>query len=536
MQSGGSRAPLLPALLLLVLASAGWLGCGGRGVETVVLVTFDTLHVNAVGPYNPEVDSTPALDWFAAHGVRFESVWTQVPLTLPAHTTILSGLEPPRHGAMLNGDRVPDEVITLPEILRSHGWATAAFTSLGVLKPNFNLDQGFDHYDAAAGSTEGKWYRSADEIYAAVEAWWSTEPAGPRFLWIHLSDPHAPYLAPDAPPDAELRLDGELVGRYLLASLARYAPEIVLAPGERTLSWVPVRRRWPDETGETKLRLRLLAAERLAPYLTDGSALPEGELDLTEPLTLTLFNPGPGPARIRLPFRGSLEWPSRLAVAEAYRAEVAHADAHLARLRDLISPGLDRALWIVASDHGEGLWGQGVVGHATYVFEDQLRALWMLAGPGIPRGRTVAGAGVLLADVTPTVLDLLDLPIPTGLDGVSRRGCWEEGECRGRPTWWAYGASNEGRELTGIAVFAPPFKCLWQRAPRSGCFDLAADPWETDNLAVGYTRDPETMPQLVRGIGEQIEERKAAVDAALQAGPAAAAEDLEMLRDLGYVN
>jgi len=520
-----TRGLLLGCAALVVLV-----GCRGPSYETVVLVSLDTLHVRSTGPYNPAVATTPSLDWFAAHGVRFAWAWSQASQTLPSHTSILSGLEPARHGALLNGDHVRGEVLTLPEILREHGFATAAFTSLGVLRPAFGLDQGFDVYDAGGGSTAGRAFRSAGAVVAAVESWWADRPEGKTFLWVHLSDPHSPYLAPGSPPDTELRLDGEPVGRYLLASRARHAPLLELAPGEHRLTWLPLRERRPDEQATTALRLRLLETERWASLAAEGTARTE-EIELRAPYTLHLTHRGERSLRLRLPFRGRLEDPPRSEVRAAYAAEVAYADEHLGRLRALISPdgGLDRALWVLVSDHGEGLFRHEVLAHAPYVFEDQLRALWILAGEGLPQGRTVEGDGALLTDVAPTVLELLGLPVPGDLDGRSRVGCWSGAGCAGRSTWWAYGADVGRRRATGVAVYAPPLKCLWHLAPSSGCFRLAEDPWETRNLAA--TDAPE-----VRTIVEEIERRRTALEAALAAGPAPSPEDLAMLRDLGYVD
>jgi arylsulfatase A-like enzyme len=518
--AGRIRALLLGCAALVVL-----FGCRGPSHETVVLVSLDTLHVRATGPYNPAVATTPSLDWFAAHGVRFASAWSQASQTLPSHTSILSGLEPARHGALLNGDHVRDEVLTLPEILREHGFATAAFISLGVLRPAFGLDQGFDSYDAGGGSTAGRTFRSAGEVIAAVESWWANRPEGRIFLWVHLSDPHSPYLAPGSPPDTELRLDGDPVGRYLLAGRARHAPLLELAPGEHRLTWLPLR---------DALRLRLLEPERWSSLLAEGTTRPE-EIELRAPYTLHLTNRGERSLRLRLPFRGRLEDPPRSAVRAAYAAEVAYADEHLGRLRALISPdgdldgGLDGALWILVSDHGEGLFRHEVLAHAPYVFEDQLRALWILAGEGLPQGRTAEADGALLTDVAPTVLELLGLPVPGDLDGRSRVDCWSGAGCAGRSTWWAYGADVGRRRATGVAVYAPPLKCLWHLAPSSGCFRLAEDPWETRNLAA-------TEAPAVRAILPEIERRRTALEAALAAGPAPAPEDLEMLRDLGYVD
>ena len=73
-----------------------------------------------------------------------ERVYAVAPLTLPAHTSILTGMYPPQHGVRNNGMHyVPPEVETLPERLREHGFATAAFVSASVLERRYGLDQGF---------------------------------------------------------------------------------------------------------------------------------------------------------------------------------------------------------------------------------------------------------------------------------------------------------------------------------------------------------------------------------------------------------
>jgi arylsulfatase A-like enzyme len=199
-------------------------------------------------------------------------------------------------------------------------------------------------------------------------------------------------------------------------------------------------------------------------------------------------------------------------------------------------PDGERTLWVVASDHGEGLYRQGVLGHAAYVFEDQLRTFWLLAGPGLPAGRAVETSGVLLEDVAPTVLALLGQRPSRGMTGFDLAGCWSGGPCPARHRWWGYAADESERSLTGVAVYEIPFKCLWQATPRSGCFDLERDPWETDNLAKAYTRAPESRPPEVLGATATLERLRASLEERLasEQGPMTAEQE-EILRSLGYL-
>ena len=114
------------------------------------------------------MEFTPHLGALADEGVVFSRAYTTVPITLPSHTSLLAGKTPEELGVMVNGDEVQDWIETLPEMLQRRGYRTAAFTSLGVLQSEFNLDQGFDFYDRSAAPRNLRWYRTADEVFESA--------------------------------------------------------------------------------------------------------------------------------------------------------------------------------------------------------------------------------------------------------------------------------------------------------------------------------------------------------------------------------
>ncbi len=174
-----------------------------RHHRPVVLVTLDTTRADHLGAYGYEGAATPNLDRLAAEGVLFENAFSVAPITLVAHTSILSGLEPPAHGVRNNGIHyVPDSVDTLAERLGRAGYATGAFVSAAVLEKRYNLTQGFDVYDddLSAGRERHPRMVADRPANATIDdalAWLDKLPADqPFFLWVHLYDPHAPYSPP----------------------------------------------------------------------------------------------------------------------------------------------------------------------------------------------------------------------------------------------------------------------------------------------------------------------------------------------------
>jgi arylsulfatase A-like enzyme/Flp pilus assembly protein TadD len=171
----------------------------------VLLVTLDTTRADRLGAYGYEPASTPTLDGLAAAGVLFEQAYSPAPQTLPAHATMLTGREPPEHGARVNGKHTLGEGIpTLAEVLSERGYRTGAFVAAFVLDSKFGLDRGFEVYDDdLSGAYEQEvpealsTYRAGNVVVDSALAWLG-EMAGsssdrPFFAWVHLYDPHWAY-------------------------------------------------------------------------------------------------------------------------------------------------------------------------------------------------------------------------------------------------------------------------------------------------------------------------------------------------------
>jgi len=169
----------------------------------IVLITIDTLRADAPGFAGNRRSQTPVLDRLAAQGRVFTNAHAHNVVTLPSHTNILTGLYPFQHGVRENsGFRLSRAVPTLATVLHGAGFATGAFVGAFPLDSQFGLDHGFDVYDDhyPKGSNEEEFIepeRRGDEVVRLALAWWRAQHGKPRFLWVHLYDPHAAYNPPE---------------------------------------------------------------------------------------------------------------------------------------------------------------------------------------------------------------------------------------------------------------------------------------------------------------------------------------------------
>jgi arylsulfatase A-like enzyme/Flp pilus assembly protein TadD len=174
----------------------------GRPGLDILLITIDTLRADALGVYGKPNAGTPWMDRLAAEGVRFEEAHAHNVVTLPSHASLLSGLLPTHHGVRDNsGFRFPQELPTLASLLAAGGYRTGAFVSAFPLASRFGLTKGFEVYedgfvDAGIRPAFVEQERPATETVALARAWIGEGDGRPTFTWVHLYEPHYPYVSP----------------------------------------------------------------------------------------------------------------------------------------------------------------------------------------------------------------------------------------------------------------------------------------------------------------------------------------------------
>jgi choline-sulfatase len=420
-----------------VLLLASFVGCATRGSPqandpspsprpspgaekwNVLLVSFDTTRADALGCYGNPHGTSPNVDALAREGTLFTHAFSPVPITLPAHTTMLTGLDPNRHSVRDNAlFDVPVTAPLLQQTLKSEGRRTFAVVASIVLLGHYRLKRGFDVYDdAGLVVTEGDEHeRQADAVAAAALP--LLAGSEPFFGFVHFYDPHQPYRAP-----AEL------------------------------------------------------AAKTGDPYL----------------------------------------------------AEVANADRAFGRLIDALksSGRLERTIVVLTADHGEGRGEHGEAAHGFLLHDATQHVPLVIRLPGAKPSR--CDALVRLCDLAPTLLELLGVAEPPGLDGLSLAAALRGGELDDQVAYLETTSTTLSFDLAPLfGVRTKEWKFVAGARPH--LWHLADDPGELKDVAADH---PEVVRSLSREVADLRDERGPALDRDVRS---VTGDELRVLGGIGYVS
>jgi arylsulfatase A-like enzyme/Tfp pilus assembly protein PilF len=284
---------------------------------SILLITLDTTRADALGFETDKVE-TPALDALAARGKVFSQAYATAPMTLPAHTSIFTGLYPTEHGIHENGRRFSDTDRLLAKKLRPLGYKTAAFVSAFPLAAEFGLASGFDHYDDELPRDKPE--RPANETTDRALEFLEQTSATPLFIWVHYFDPHEPYEPPEPyrseyPEDpylGEIAFTDRELRRLVDAFEARFeaTPYNILVAGDHGQGL--------GDHGEALHGNLLYQGVVRVPLIVAGSAISAGRVDVAVS-TRRIFDTILGWAHVEQEDPGLLSGTSETVLGEAFK-------------------------------------------------------------------------------------------------------------------------------------------------------------------------------------------------------------------------
>ncbi|HEY8516447.1 MAG TPA: sulfatase [Candidatus Binatia bacterium] len=208
---------LLGCVAAAVLAWRAWSPREPDGPPpNVLLVSIDSLRADHLHAYGYPRETSPTIDALAKEGALFRWAVTPTTWTLPSHMTLLTAMPPEQHGVSRNDRQLDPSAITLAEVLRDAGYATAGFVAGPYVRAMYGFDQGFDVYDESIvkdglfeplrGATSPESTRLVTEY---LEGWDRDGRRKPFFVFLHLWDPHYDY---DPPPPYDTMFDPDYTG------------------------------------------------------------------------------------------------------------------------------------------------------------------------------------------------------------------------------------------------------------------------------------------------------------------------------------
>jgi len=409
----------------------------------IIVIALDAFRADHLGCLGYGRDTTPQLDALAQRGFLFTQAISAAGYTVPSTVSLLTGRHPPSHGVPFATLKLPPSALTLAEVLRDHGYATTAITGSVHNSSMVGYAQGFDRYLSEME------YGHLREVLTRARRRLNQHPGGPFFLYLHAYDAHAPYEVPE--PFAS-KFGGDYQG--VLADLTLGHPVGGELRGSTLIS----------ESG----------------------------------------------ARRELSARDRRFWIDR------YDAALAHADHQIgAFLRYLESTSLaDNTILVVLGNHGESLFDHGAVLQRRHgdIWEEGIHVPLivripeqLLAGRGIKDSSVRAiDTQAQLVDLMPTLLELLEIPIPEACQGRSlvplMRGdapadfneyVYSIGSAGGNKFPWRSCVRTEEWKLLRFHQDEAP-------NPRSRLYRLSDDPGERRDLAADH-------PQIVARLGEKLD-------------------------------
>ncbi|MBN2292180.1 MAG: sulfatase-like hydrolase/transferase [Pirellulales bacterium] len=234
---------------ILVVAGVSWYFVRSysriEGIRNVLIVSIDTCRADHLSCYGYSRKTTPNIDSLAGDGVLFKSTVTPVPITLPAHCSMLTGTYPPIHGVRLFANKLDDATATLAGIMKSAGYQTAAFIGAFPLESQFGLDRGFETYDDQFPEGRRGGFgneRTAEEVNRPAMKWLETHRDKPFFLFLHYFDAHFPYEPPapfatdfaDDPYAGEIAYVDRCIGQVIdkLKKTGMYDNTLIIITGD----------------------------------------------------------------------------------------------------------------------------------------------------------------------------------------------------------------------------------------------------------------------------------------------------------------
>ena len=447
-----------------------------KNMPNIVLITLDTLRADHLSCYGYQKSTTPNLDRFAEESVIFKNAYATSPWTSPSHASLFTGMYPSKHGL-------------------HHNWK--------VMNSNRVVPLSEDH-QTLAEILAGQGYNTA----GIIGGFWCKSTVGLAQGFDHYDDalinviPDLQHFTLFKIINKFFPLHDSAVRRGL--NFSRVASQI----NRRVFSWL-------EENYQTPFFLFINYFDPHYPYLP-----PDEYSQLFKENETSVVNESEK---------------NRMDLLAQYDGEIAYVDNKVGILLEKLKElnVYENTLIIITSDHGEFFGEHGLWFHAHELYQGVIKIPLIIKYP-LSSKRGVSSERVSLVDIMPTILDVLNLPIPKEVQGVilseTERTVLSEvyKHKYKQPTK----GKNFARELK--ALFKDNYKYIKEYQNNSDeyneLYDIENDPGELQNLISTMPEKAEAMDKKMKewlqySQDQTVKDKPVKIDDATR----------EALRALGYI-
>jgi len=487
------------------------------GKPNILLITMDATRADHLSCYGYERLTTPNLDKLSREGVLYKNAYSTTSWTLPSHASIFTGMYPTNHGAdykfnsthsannlskkqkgrdlswldvlSRNLCKLSDENLTLAEILSERGYRTAGIIGGPWCSSSWGLGQGFDYCNETFINVEDD--VSFFLIYQIVNHFFSLYDFFTQYGYL-----------------------GKRIASHL---------------NKATFRWLDKNYQWP-------FFLFINYLDTHGPYLPPPpydryfKKIDKGIItDHNPPGALSFIEAESRLAWAVIGGRHRLTPEEKELFISYYDGEIRYLDHHLSLLFEKLKAlkVYDKTMIIVTADHGQAFGEHNEMYHGMSLYEEVLRVPLIIKYPYSSQ-QGIIEKRVSLVDLLPTVLSLLNYPIPSGIDG-------EILEKTDHPIIAELIKEIPKREyraaltLKAKAIYLGKYKYISSNFLNE-LYDLEKDPEEKENLVEKLPKKAQAMEKILKEWLASIKPQKAErervkINKSME----------EVLRALGYV-
>jgi len=327
----------------------------------ILVIIIDSLRPDHLRKYGYFRDTSPNIDKFAEEGTSFLNTYSTLPRSEGSITSMLTGLYPHSHGVRLVWDNKRNQSVTsLPEILQNHGYSTCFIRSGGLAYDEFG--KGFKDYDLLSWKIENKIKRGIRKLFhPGIFVGIAEQRVNTAIKWLKKNIKNNFFL--------------------MIHCNDLHWPYPVPEPYDHMFD--------PNYKGEHDFATLCKGKITRGELIFGIKKLPKEEIDH--------------------------------AIAH-YDGGLRYTDSQIKRLIDFLKENevYDNTLVIFTADHGENFGEHDFYfQHGASIYETSLKIPLIFRLPGkIPKNKKIENR-VQILDVTPTVLDILDIPVLGKIEGFN---------------------------------------------------------------------------------------------------------------------